>query len=184
MFDHRGLVLTSAKLPGPALQNRLAADEYVFITGTREASAIRGRSQTTVVLLAPDSKYGAKAPNFKKLANNIPASTDICFVSDKEFSVHVRKHVKKLTSSRILCLTYDSFVVEIPLHAGVPKHEIVDPAEARRILECFYYTKELLPNILESDPMSVWLDIRRGDVVRIYRTSETSGEAIAYRQCV
>jgi DNA-directed RNA polymerase subunit H (RpoH/RPB5) len=45
-------------------------------------------------------------------------------------------------------------------------------------------SKLQLPHIHRGDVMAKWLGLRQGDVVRITRYNETSGEYYYYRYCV
>lgn len=66
-------------------------------------------------------------------------------------------------------------------HILVPKHELLEETEKRELLK-IYKSKELqLPKILASDPISRYFGARRGQVFKITRSSETSGEYIYYR---
>jgi DNA-directed RNA polymerase I, II, and III subunit RPABC1 len=44
--------------------------------------------------------------------------------------------------------------------------------------------KTQMPIILRTDPMSRYLDIKSGEIVRITRNSVATGETLVYRVCV
>lgn len=74
----------------------------------------------------------------------------------------------------------------ITKHILVPKHELVqDQEEIKNILQIYCLkSKFQLPHILKTDPMSRYLGLKSGDIVRITRVSPTSGEYIIYRCCM
>jgi DNA-directed RNA polymerase subunit H (RpoH/RPB5) len=74
----------------------------------------------------------------------------------------------------------------ITKHILVPKHEVVsDQEEIKTILQNYCLkSKFQLPHILKTDPVSRYLGLRNGDIVRITRTSPTAGEYIVYRCCM
>jgi DNA-directed RNA polymerase subunit H (RpoH/RPB5) len=71
-------------------------------------------------------------------------------------------------------------------HVLVPKHELIrDENEVKSIIERYNLkTKFQLPHILKNDPMSKYLGLKSGDVIKVSRTSPTSGEYIIYRCCL
>ena len=72
----------------------------------------------------------------------------------------------------------------ISKHSLVPKHELVTEQEEKQILQEFSLkSKGQLPIILKTDAMAKYLNLKSGDVIRITRTSETSGQYIEYRWC-
>lgn len=66
-------------------------------------------------------------------------------------------------------------------HELVPKHEIVPPEEAVRILRELGVKPEQLPWIRVTDPIVRILGAKPGDIIRIYRKSPTAGEVVVYR---
>lgn len=74
----------------------------------------------------------------------------------------------------------------ISKHVLVPKHELIsDPEEKKRIMDMYSLkSTHQLPIILRHDPMARWLNLKGGDVVRITRPSQTSGQYVSYRCCV
>lgn len=63
----------------------------------------------------------------------------------------------------------------------VPKHEVLNANEAKRILESYAITLEELPKIKITDPGIKKLDVKIGDIIKITRKSPTGGEALYYR---
>lgn len=69
-------------------------------------------------------------------------------------------------------------------HMDVPKHEKVPKGDVDSILRTYYLKSKFhLPLILESDPMSRYLGLKHGDVVKITRPSQNCGSTVYYRCC-
>ncbi len=66
-------------------------------------------------------------------------------------------------------------------HEFIPKHELMAEEEVARLLEEYPIRKDQLPKIARSDPAIKHLSAKRGDVIRIIRTSPTAGRAVYYR---
>ena len=66
-------------------------------------------------------------------------------------------------------------------HKMVPRHEILNEEELKKILSEYNIEKEQLPKIKEADPAAREIQAKIGDVVRIIRESPTAGKAIFYR---
>lgn len=71
-------------------------------------------------------------------------------------------------------------------HEFVPRHEVIsDPEEIGAIMRTYDLKyKTQMPIILRTDPMSRYLDIKSGEIVRITRNSVAAGESLVYRVCV
>lgn len=66
-------------------------------------------------------------------------------------------------------------------HKLVPRHEIMDENDLKKILAEYNIEKEQMPKIRVSDPAALSVKAKIGDVVRITRDSPTAGRAIFYR---
>ncbi len=66
-------------------------------------------------------------------------------------------------------------------HELVPKHEVLSPEEAVRVLRELGVTPEMLPWLRASDPVAKEIGAKPGDIVRIERKSPTAGKIIVYR---
>ncbi len=69
-------------------------------------------------------------------------------------------------------------------HFLVPKHELLDEKEARKISAGFNSGVDQFPYIQVTDPALKNLDAKVGDLVKITRQSQTAGETIYYRYVV
>jgi len=75
--------------------------------------------------------------------------------------------------------TFPSF--NIFKHKLVPKHEILPPEEAKKLLEKYRMKPHQLPQIKASDIVAIAIGAKPGDVLKITRNSVTAGKYISYR---
>ena len=72
-------------------------------------------------------------------------------------------------------------VVNITKHVLVPKHILLKPEEKDQLLKRYRIKPSQLPKIYITDTVAKYLGLKRGDVVKIVRFSETAGKYITYR---
>ena len=66
-------------------------------------------------------------------------------------------------------------------HFLVPKHEIIPEERVAEILKKYGTNLSNLPRVLRDDPSVVEIGAKKGDVIKITRSSLTAGKAVYFR---
>jgi DNA-directed RNA polymerase subunit H (RpoH/RPB5) len=113
-------------------------------------------------------------------------------VADAHHVIALKQYMKLKESGekerrklRVSFFSIEVLVINPMKHVLVPKHQIVDPAYHKELMESLYVTsKSKFPEIkFHIDPIARCIGAVPGDIVKITRPSSSAGEAIMYRVC-
>lgn len=106
-------------------------------------------------------------------------------ITSQPLSVQARKVIAVTQQyTQIECFLEEDLLVNITHHILVPKHIVLSREEKTALLRRYRLKETQLPRILQKDPIARYLGLKRGQVVKIIRASETAGRYASYRLCV
>ena len=82
---------------------------------------------------------------------------------------------------QVECFNISELMVNITEHTYVPKHILLTHEQKKDLLKRYKIKENQLPKILTKDPVAKYLGLKKGDVVKIIRDSETAGKYVTYR---
>jgi len=103
-------------------------------------------------------------------------------VYQKNLTPSAQKVITQMAPKYLIEIFSDSeLLVNITRHSLVPKHVVLTNDEKKMLLERYKLKELQLPRIQPSDPVARYYGLRKGQVVKILRSSETAGRYITNR---
>ncbi|RYO89508.1 hypothetical protein DL764_008578 [Monosporascus ibericus] len=132
-----------------------------------------------------DSALGAEQMRkFGKFCSDNHYRTGI-LISHVPVSSTAKKEIARFAQwTSIEWFLEEDMLVNITHHELVPRHVILSREEKAALLKRYRLKETQLPRILQRDPVAKYFGMRRGQVVKIIRKSETAGRYASYRLCV
>ena len=131
----------------------------------------------------PDLKLNMSTiSNFVEEMKNIQAIDSGIIIIAGKLTQQAKQKIDEInTQIRVEVFTEGELVVNITKHELVPKHILLSPEQKSELLKRYNIKQSQLPKIFVTDPVAKYHGLKRGDVVKIVRVSETAGKYITYR---
>ena len=111
--------------------------------------------------------------------------TNAIIVLRVDITPFAKQAVQEMSDSfRIEHFKESELLVDITQHQLVPQHQVLTAAEKAELLKRYRLKDTQLPRIQPNDPVARYYGMRRGNVVKIIRPSETAGRYVTYRVCL
>lgn len=137
------------------------------------------------VFFPEDEKVGVKPIKVytdRMRAENVSNAIMILRVDITPFA---KQAVQEMSDSfRIEHFKESELLVDITKHQLVPEHQVLTQNEKSELLKRYRLKDSQLPRIQTNDPVARYYGMKRGQVVKIIRPSETAGRYVTYRICM
>ena len=127
-------------------------------------------------------------PEKETLLQNLKSKRTIIIVTREMPSENIRRYTESFYKENgiyVQIFFIKTLMFDVTKHRDVPHHEIVSEEEANNVIKPIYRlkSKQELPVISKYDPVAMFIGARPGQICKITRVNETSGEIHVFRCC-
>ena len=138
-----------------------------------------------LVFYLGQDKVSKKDINDYALKMHQASATNCILVVKSALSPMAKDQIATLESYiSIEVFNQDELLVNITHHVLVPEHIVLSQEEKKRLLARYRINDSQLPKILTKDPVARYYGMKKGQVAKIIRASETAGRYVTYRVAV
>jgi len=186
MLDKRGyMVPTEFREMTPAIFKQKFSEYPTRDNLTLLVEKADDENSQLFVFFPEDEKVGVKPIKVytdRMRAENVSSAI---MVLRQDITPFAKQAVQEMSDSfRIEHFKESELLVDITKHQLVPEHQLLTQNEKSELLKRYRLKDHQLPRIQSNDPIARYYGMRRGQVVKIIRPSETAGRYVTYRICV
>lgn len=180
--DRLGFVVDSRnKMKISARPSQAMMDKYTPLPTTLKPNPVPECGTIYVEFCADIQSVGTKQVRaFNHFIDEQNYHTGI-FISQTPISPSAMRVLNSIPGRFCEHFQEQELLVNITHHELVPKHVLLSAEEKKRLLQRYRLKESQLPRIQSGDPVAKYLGLRRGQVVKIIRRSETAGRYASYR---
>jgi len=137
------------------------------------------------VFFPEDDKLGVKPIKVYIDRMTAESVSNAILVLKVDITPFAKQALQEISDSfRIEHFKESELLVDITQHQLVPEHQVLTPNEKTELLKRYRLKETQLPRIQMNDPVARYFGMKRGQVVKIIRPSETAGRYVTYRVCM
>ena len=142
-------------------------------------------SNQLFVFFPEDEKVGVKPIKVYTDRMRAEGVSNAIMVLKVDITPFAKQAVQEMSDSfRIEHFKESELLVDITKHQLVPEHLVLTANEKSELLKRYRLKDTQLPRIQPNDPIARYYGMKRGQVVKIIRPSETAGRYVTYRICM
>jgi DNA-directed RNA polymerase subunit H len=184
-YKYHGLVSSQA-FTKDELITQFSSYGYLLLNALNTVS----NKYTYICIVSKSSSHLVKKSNIVTFLNSIKLTlepiNELIFIIDN--ISNSKKNIKSVLLEfnykgfdNVFVYPYSNFIIPIPYHEAVPKHEIVTKKEFEQFLKLEKVSAGNIFTISVNDPPCIWLRAKKDDAIKITRISNTVCVAIEYR---
>jgi DNA-directed RNA polymerase I, II, and III subunit RPABC1 len=168
-------------------------DKHVINVQTSKTSILYALSKNLRKTIINELKEKLKeSDNISEFTNKYGGKNNIIIVFNNEsISTAVKSQLNKYdkifqkNGGHLQYFSSQQLMFNPTKHEYVPKHTKLTEDEVKEFMkEYLARSKMHMHVILQNDPIAKWIGLKHGDIVRIDRYNENSGESFSYRSCI
>jgi DNA-directed RNA polymerase subunit H (RpoH/RPB5) len=168
-------------------------DKHVINVQTLKTSILYALSKNLRKTIINELKEKLKdSDNISEFTNKYGGKNNIIIVFNNEsISTAVKSQLNKYdkifqkNGGHLQYFSSQQLMFNPTKHEYVPKHTKLTEDEVKEFMkEYLTRSKMHMHVILQNDPIAKWIGLKHGDIVRIDRYNENSGESFSYRSCI